>query len=124
MTNRDRFNKLQSQIRELDQRKADYAIDLRVRYRDPHYAKPAERKRLDAFDARIDKLATKLFEIIDLEGGRKWDSGVPWHWILTCLSYDDMTTHGQLSVIPPPAYGFTAWDMQRFAYPVQQSEYV
>jgi hypothetical protein len=120
-SNRERFEKLQASIRELDRQQTDYAIDLRVKYSAVHYAKPAERKRLDAMRERINRLADKLFAIIDADSGRDWHSGVPWHWIVTSLSYDDMTTRGQLAVVPPPAYGYTDRDMQIFAQPVKQT---
>jgi hypothetical protein len=117
--NRKRFETLQCQIRDLDRQQTDLRIDLRVKYSAVQYAKPAERKRLGAIDARIKRLSDKLFAIIDAEAGRDWHSGAPWHWIVTSLSYDDMITRGQLAIVPPPAFGYNERDMQQFALPVK-----
>jgi hypothetical protein len=119
MTNRDRFNKLQAQIRDLDRQQNELRIDLRVKYSDPCYASKTERKRLEQFSARIDRLAGKVFTILDTDSPRDWRSGAPWHWILTTLTYDDAITRGQLAIVPPPAYGYTDRDMQRFAMPLK-----
>ena len=119
MSARDRFNKLQEQVRALDATRTELEIDLRVKYSAVCYASKTERKRLDALRARIDKTADRLFAMLDEISPRGWRSGAPWHWIITQLTYDDAVSSGQLAVVPPPAYGYNDRDMQLFAQPIK-----
>jgi hypothetical protein len=49
---------------------------------------------------------------------REWGSGVPADWLYGSLTYADATTHGQMSVTPPAAYGASQSQAKAFAEPI------
>lgn len=75
--------------------------------------------RLDVLRRRENRVSDAMFALLDEYGGRNWRSLVPYTWVMSELSWEDATTTGQLSVVPPPGYGSTVVDMKRFAAPVE-----
>jgi hypothetical protein len=74
-----------------------------------------ETAKLETFARARDRAGEALLAVLDRVGCRQWRSGVPYHWIMSNLSWDDATTRDALSVVPPCAYGSSARDMERFA---------
>jgi hypothetical protein len=54
---------------------------------------------------------------------RQWSSGVPAHWLYTCLTYADAMTYGRMSEVPPVAYGSTPAYARQFAEPIPHSQH-
>jgi len=74
-----------------------------------------EQRRLEALDRAEDRTVTAMMTVLDEIGGRNWRAGAPLRWVMGELTYEDAITTGELSSVPPPAYGYSARDMQRFA---------
>jgi len=115
--NRERFETLQAQIRALLREKGERLVALHVKYgsANTHYASKGEKAPIDRLNTRIGRLSDKLFALLADISPRDWRSGVPCHWAITKLTYDDATTRDALSVIPPAAYGYTEHDARMFA---------
>jgi hypothetical protein len=81
-----------------------------------------ERRRLEAFRRAQDRASDAMFELLDRIGGRYWRSLIPHHWVMEELSYEDATTRGALSVVPPCGYGTSAREVERFAAAIDNAE--
>jgi len=95
---------------------ADEALDAFKNDLTRHYGKyqnswltRTQQKKLEALDERRDKASDAMFALIAESSPRDWRSGVPLHWIVTELSYEDTfrPLNEPLSVTPPLAYGHT-----------------
>ena len=94
-----------------------YSLDRR--YGKAAYAPLGKRAKLEAAYKREDKASDAIFAWLDARSPRDWRHGVPAYWVCTQLTEADALTAGQLSVVPPPAYGHYESDAVRFAMPVE-----
>lgn len=69
-------------------------------------ATQTETRRVEAANRAFDKASDGMFRLLDASP-RDWRSGVPAHWVLFHLSYDDATRAKDepLSMEPPCSYG-------------------
>ncbi len=121
---RERFSILQAKAQQASEAARDCAIDLRVKYGDAYYRGYLGRReihKLEMLQRAETRAVDRLFAFLDTIQGRQFRSDVPCHWIVEKLTYDDATTRGQMSMIPPPAYGRNAADSQQFALPMVRS---
>lgn len=88
---------------------------LQAKYGDEKHANRTERAKLDRLRERASKDSGKLIDYVCANSPRDWRAGVPCHWINSELRWEDVVTRGELSTVPPPAYGYTDRDMKRFA---------
>lgn len=121
MTKQERFEALQQRVQTAEAEARAFRVDLNVRFSSTAFAGNADRKKLERLDARAKRAFDAFFKFVASISPRTWDSGVPCHWIGSKLTFADATTRGQLSTVPPPAWGFTQADMEQFALPVQET---
>lgn len=74
------------------------------------YLKAADRKRLERLSAAKEREKDKFFELLQRISPRDWTYGVPSHWVVEKLPYEDAVrpANEPLSVEPPMAFGATA----------------
>jgi hypothetical protein len=104
------WEKLRSQYLALQEEERDYEISLRVRYGDNiKWTSKTEQKKLESLRAKSDKVGKKMFTLIEKVSPRDWSSGVPSHWILKSLDWENVIRplNEPLSVVPPLSYGAT-----------------
>jgi hypothetical protein len=70
--------------------------------------------------ARFEAIRARWVKSCDAERAYRMDvllrrSLVPHWWVMEDLSYEDATTRGALSVVPPCGYGARPSDVERFA---------
>jgi hypothetical protein len=117
---RARFEAIRARwVKSCDAERA-YRMDVLLRRygkMDPpsYWPNATERRRLDTFRRAQDRASDAMFELLDRIGGRYWRSLVPHWWVMEDLSYEDATTRGALSVVPPCGYGARPSDVERFA---------
>jgi hypothetical protein len=118
MTLQQRFEHLQARAKATADQCRDYAIDLRVKYGDAYYRGwigGKEKRRLDQLQRADTRETDRFVAFLVTIQGRDFRRGVPQHWLLDNLTYADAITTGKLSQTPPPAYGYSIGDSQRFA---------
>lgn len=123
LTNQDRFHALQQRAQQASHAAQEYASDLRVKYGAAYYHGRLGRKeikRLEQIQRAETRAVDRFFAFLDTIATRPFRSGVPCHWIVEKLTYSDATTMNAMSVVPPPAYGCTQADSQRFAATVRR----
>lgn len=110
MNNRAKFDALRAAY--LIKLKAydEHSSAMRVKYGPSVHStwlSSAERKKSDKLSAQLDAVGDKLFAHIQDISPRDWSYGVPSHWVLESLTYDDVVRPKSepLSVTPPMAYG-------------------
>lgn len=121
---RDRFESARRRYLDVRQAREDFRLDVLItKYgrMDPplSWLTRTEINRLDALRRRENRVSDAMFRLLDEFGGRSWRSLVPYWWVMGDLSWEDATTTGELSVVPPPGYGATVADMERLAAPVE-----
>jgi hypothetical protein len=90
-------------------------IHAKVRYSDVAYAPAKLKRQIDVATRKADRAWARLFKLVETISPRDWSSRVPVSWIRDQLTYSDAITHGQLSMIPPPAWGYTEAELKEFA---------
>lgn len=116
MTKEQKFHALQAKWREAADTERKCRIDLSVRYGGSiHYAKAAERKRLDQFSKAERKACDRFCKHLASISPRDWSSSVPVSWLRDRLTYADALTTEALSMVPDPAWSYTDRDMRAFA---------
>lgn len=121
---RERFTHLQTKAQQAVEALRAYAIDLRVKYGDGYYrgwCSRAEQRKYDQLTAAESKASDRFFAYLDTIATRQFRSGVPAHWIVEELTYDDATTRAAMSTVPPAAYGYAPSDSLRFAAALQEA---
>lgn len=63
-----------------------------------------ERRKQDALRAATDKVGDRFFDLLDRVSPRDWRRGVPMHWVLGQLTWEQAT--GAEPVEAPKAYGY------------------
>lgn len=73
------------------------------------YLKAAEKRKLERLRAATDRESGKFFDYLESISPRDWSYGVPSHWVIEQLSYDDAVrpVEEPLSVVPPLSHGAT-----------------
>lgn len=64
----------------------------------------SERKKMDSIRAKMDKASNDMFELLSRISPRNWEIGVPLHWVMMDLSWEDAVTSGPLSSVPEGGY--------------------
>lgn len=122
MTDRQRFESARRRYREAEERRETFRCAMLAKYGrlDPSRAwmTRGEVDRLERVRRAEDRAGDALFAVLDRVSARSWRSGPPFWWIMTELSWEDVTTSGALTVIPPCDYGSCPRDMERFAAPL------
>ena len=91
--------------------------ELNRRYQAYNYAPKGQRDKLDTLDRREGRASDAFLAYLAAISPRDWTQGIPVVWLRDGLIYADAVTAGQLSVVPPAAWGYTAEDSRRFAWP-------
>lgn len=115
----ERFAELQRKAQEAYTHMYAFRQELNRRYQDHAYAPAAKRNRLAVLERAERRAWDRFWKYLCVISTRAWEAGVPVSWIREALTYDDAVTTSALSVIPPPAYGYTVEESRRFAWPVQ-----
>lgn len=104
----NRFCDARARCLKARERRESVLAPLVVKYGDgPSWrATVTERKRLDAADRACSKASDRMFSLLE-ESPRDWRSGVPVHWVLFHLSFEDATRSKDepLSTEPPCSFG-------------------
>jgi hypothetical protein len=116
---RSTFERLQAEYRESYDKTKQLENAIIRRYGSTVWATMTQRKQLDRYRERQDKIISKMLALLDRISPRYWHEGVPVHWIMTELTYEDAVTSDKLSKRPPPAYGHTEADVDTFVAPIQ-----
>lgn len=94
----------------------DFRLTLAVRYGgNVHYASATEKRQLEKLEQTARRKEQIFVDLVQIISPRDWTRGVPAHWVISSLTVDDAITAGQLTVIPPPAWGYTDQDSRVFA---------
>lgn len=74
-----------------------------------NWLKTTEKRRLDQLRAAKDRERTKFLDHLERISPRDWSYGVPSHWLVESLPYEDAVrpANESLSVVPPLSYGAT-----------------
>jgi hypothetical protein len=119
MKNEARFIELQVKAREAAAKRDAFRRDLDFKYGRMIYAKIGERKQLDKLDAAEKRAFDRFYAHLTKIAGRDFGTGFPTYWLRDCLIYADAITRGQMSTVPPAAWGYTDHAMRQFAEPVR-----
>jgi hypothetical protein len=103
---REEFEALQARYRETWETISALRRRLEAKYSSTHYASQGERARLEALRKRNAKQGERILAWLERYSPRDWSRAVPYWWICMALSFDDAVTSGELTVAPPPAYGY------------------
>lgn len=73
----------------------------------------SDRGRLERLDAAVAREKDKFFANLEVISPRDWTYGVPSHWVLEKLTFEDAVrpVSERLSVVPPLSYGSTSHRM-------------
>lgn len=112
------FEALQVRWRKANDARLWLKDDLVRRYGYDWIAPEGQRKRLEALRDREQEACEAVFHWLDKYSPRDWRTGKRYQWVCGQLTYADAVTVGQLSAVPPPAWGASLADMERFAAPV------
>lgn len=109
----ERFAELQTAAKRTRDTWTDYKAGLDRKYQSAQYAPAAKRRQLEQL-ARAERRAWERFwEYLHAISPRDWSAGIPCHWLIDGLRYNDAVTYGPLSVVPPAAFG---WDTRDAAF--------
>jgi hypothetical protein len=84
-----------------------FAIERRYGSFQLQWCKASERNAYERASVAYDKASDAFYTLLD-NAPRDWRRGVPMHWVVMDLSYQDAfrAANETLSVEPPRAYGF------------------
>lgn len=99
--------KLQAKYRKAHERLLSYQYELQRQYGETWRAPAGKQRRYEALREVEQSASGAIFDWLREYSPREWSCGVPSHWICTELTEADALTSGELSVIPPVAYGAT-----------------
>jgi hypothetical protein len=116
-----RFTELQRKAREAEQAARSTRAILESRYQAVCYAPIGKRKQYETLQRKESAAFDRFYKFLESISPRAWNSGVPLAWLRDSLTYADAVTRGQLSTVPPPAWGFYEADSRRFAEPVREA---
>lgn len=118
---KERFLRLQKKAFEARNKLIEYWDKLSYKYNGYIYAQSrAETKKLDDLRERSDKHWDNFFNYLQSISPRNWSSFVPVTYIMESLTFEDAITKGQLSEIPPPAFGASQKDIEIFCQPIEE----
>ena len=106
---KEEWDKMQSDWRAADAAVHDYQATLTGR------TSKAENIRYYQLCKARERVHDKIYKWLAEHSPRDWERGVPMYYAPSTLTYEDATTDGPLSVVPPPAGGYSKNDMVRFA---------
>ena len=106
---REKFEQLRTKYLVAREKWTNLRISFELRYGgrfQTSWLKAGERNKLDALANARDRVGDTLFAYIQAVSPRDWSHGVPSHWILEELSYEDVVRpRGEkLSVVPPLSF--------------------
>lgn len=107
-----KFEKLREQHREAAAAAWDARSALSLKYgpNGERWAKASEKAKLEKLTKKDETIRDRFFELLDRISPRTW-RGVPSHWLMDKLTWEDAVTHGPLTHRPPPAYGYSERDL-------------
>ncbi len=117
---RARFETLQTAARVAAGAWQTLKVDLTFKYGDRAYASRTETAKLDRLHSAETRTFNKFTDYLASISPRDWRSGVPCVWLRDSLTFDDAITRGQLSTVPPAAWGSDVRELVRFAQPVNE----
>jgi hypothetical protein len=110
-SDREKFEKLRAKYLDIQNQMEQIRRDAHAKYGPSEltYASKAMKNKDAALRARQSKVSDEMYAILALVSPRDWRSGVPLHWVLGQLTWEDAVrpTSEKLSVTPPLAYGQT-----------------
>ena len=118
MTKQERFHYLQRRWQESDERWHDYYRSLERQYGEVWYAPRGKQDRERRLSDAEGRACERFIAFLETLSPRRWRQGFPVGWLMESLTWHDATTHGHMSISPPPAYGYTVRDAEGFAGPV------
>jgi hypothetical protein len=115
-SSRERFDYLKAKWRAAFDKASALRGNLRARYGEYHFQAPrGMRDKADKAGAAQDRASDAIFAWLDAHSPRNWRVGVPAFWTCAELTFEDATTRGKLSLVPPVAWGGVPQDSIRFA---------
>lgn len=122
MTHEQRFTTLQQRIRGLHDRIDEARAAARHTYGQIAYAPRRVTTALEKLETRVSREEARLWALVNAVSPRDWTHSIPAWWIWRSLTWADATTTQRLAQLPPPAYGYTTSDVERFAEPVTEQQ--
>lgn len=110
-SDREKFDKLRAKWLAIAEERRQMEIDAHVKYGPSglDYAPASMKKRWTKLREMESKISDPFFELLGRVSPRDWMSGVPFHWVLGELPWEDVVRPAgeKLSVTPPIPYGYT-----------------
>lgn len=120
MTRSERFEVLQAKWRDADRAVTSARAVLNARYQSHQYAPAVKRRALEVLERKERRASESFTKLLIALSPRDWRSGVPVSYLRDGLTYADAITRGQLSTIPPAAWGYTPRDSEVFSWPLPE----
>jgi hypothetical protein len=120
MSDRKRFDAIRARWCKSREAERAYRLDVLFdkygdRYPPDYWLTATERRRLEVFRRAQDRASDAMFALLERIGGRSWKSLIPHHWVMEELTFEDATTRGRLSAVPPCGYGASRLYVESFA---------
>jgi hypothetical protein len=113
------FDRIRSRWMQVQARRDAHRSAMLAKYgrHDPprSWMNKGESARQDAILAADLRETERMCMLLDRVSPRNWRAGVPAHWLMSELTWEDAITSGRLSVVPPVAYGMTPRDVDAFS---------
>lgn len=103
----DRFDSLRARILAKRKELNDLDVAMHVKYgpgAQLRWMKRAEASKIEKARAAMDKLGESFWKVLDTVSPVDWRYGVPQHWVLENLTWEEAT--GAVPANPPKAYGY------------------
>jgi hypothetical protein len=117
---REQFEALRAKALAAKAKHEHLRAEATARYRHYLYAPAAQRDRIEGAHKALRKAEERFYAHLHKISPRQWTVGVASRWVVESLTFEDAVTEGVLSVMPDPAWGFSAADLATFAGPVKK----
>ena len=118
----ERFAELQTKWQNASTACYALRIALDARYQSYRYAPRPRLRKLESLERAEHRAHERFYAFLKAISPRNWESGVPCRWAMNKLTYEDAVTRGQLAHVPDPAFGYNVTDMQRFSWPLADTD--
>lgn len=107
MNKREKFESIRAAAAKTKDARDEYRTQIEIKYGKLLWAKASEQKRYERLCAAYDRQVDRMFKLLE-PAPREWRCGVPFHWVVEKLSFDDAfrPKDEPLSVEPPRAFGY------------------
>lgn len=122
MNKRETFEHRQNTAKRKAEGLSEFITDMAVKYGAPgrqHYWSSREVKLYEKLKKAQSRAEASFFKHLKTVQTRDFSVGVPVWWLRDKLTFEDATTTDAMSVIPPPAYGYTDHDARQKAQAVR-----